>query len=484
MGTASEIRVLIVDDNGDTLEWMKVLLEHDGYAIETADSGAAAEQVRDAWHPQLVLMDMRLPDTDGTELLTRFKSAEPGTEIIMISGHGSVAKAVDAMKAGAYSFIEKPVDPDVLLAMMDKALERLRLSNENQRLRAQLKGRDRFGDILGSSEKMQEIFQLISLAAPTDANILIHGESGTGKELVAAEVHRHSKRARGPFIKINCAAVPADLIESELFGHKKGAFTGAISDKVGLVQLADGGSLLLDEIAEVPPQVQVKLLRLLQEREFRPVGASQLVQANFRLICATNAPLNPAASKLREDLYFRINTITLEIPPLRERPEDISLFFEHFLTKFTREHARAVQGIHSAARHALLRYGWPGNVRELEHVLERSVIVSTGTEITLQDLPEIFQEPHTSPAAHGAILGQLTLAETERMAILQALERTNGNKRAAASILGVYRPTLYGKLRKYKLGEYGKSEATPKHKGRVPSHAYPRAAGSGAADDD
>ena len=203
-------------------------------------------------------------DIDGTELLTRFKEAAPGTEIIMISGHGSVARAVDAMKAGAYSFIEKPVDPDVLLAMITKALERLRLSDENQRLRAQLKGRDRFGDIVGSSEKMQQLFQLITLAAPTDANILIHGESGTGKELVANAVHQNSKRADGPFIRINCAAVPADLIESELFGHKKGAFTGASSDKVGLVQLAEGGSLLLDEIAEVPQQTQVKLLRLLR----------------------------------------------------------------------------------------------------------------------------------------------------------------------------------------------------------------------------
>ncbi len=483
MRTTSPIRVLIVDDNADTLEWMKVLLEHDGYATQTADSGAAAEQIRDAWHPQLVLMDLRLPDIDGTKLLTRFKEAAPATEIIMISGHGSVARAVDAMKAGAYSFIEKPVDPDVLLAMITKALERLRLSDENQRLRAQLKGRDRFGDILGSSEKMQQLFQLISLAAPTDANILIHGESGTGKELVASAVHQNSKRADGPFIRINCAAVPAELIESELFGHKKGAFTGANSDKVGLVQLAEGGSLLLDEIAEVPQQTQVKLLRLLQEREFRPVGGSNLVRANFRLICSTNAPLDPQASKLREDLYFRINTITLEIPPLRNRPEDVSLFCEHFLTKFARQHERAVQGIHSAARNALLRYSWPGNVRELEHVLERSVIVATGEEITLQDLPDIFQQPQRSPAPRDALVGQLTLAEIERLAILQALERTNGNKRAAASMLGVYRPTLYGKLRKYKLGEYGKSEATPKPKGAESSQPDARVAGNGADDE-
>ena len=472
-----------MDDNADTLEWMQVLLEHDGYATRTADSGAAAEQVRDSWHPQLVLMDLKLPDIDGTELLTRFKETAPDTEIIMISGHGSVARAVDAMKAGAYSFIEKPVDPDVLLAMMKKALERLRLSDENQRLRARLKGRDRFGDLVGSSEKMHQLFQLISLTAPTDVSILIHGESGTGKELVATAIHQHSKRADGPFIRINCAAVPADLIESELFGHKKGAFTGATADKVGLVQLAEGGSLLLDEIAEIPQQTQVKLLRLLQEREFRPVGGSNLVRANFRLICATNASLDPPSSKLREDLYFRINTITLEIPPLRERPEDISLFCEYFLAKFARQHERAVHGIHSAARDALLRYNWPGNVRELEHVLERSVIVAAGGEITLQDLPEVFQHRHGPPAPRDAIVGQFTLAEIERLAILQALERTHGNKRAAASILGVYRPTLYGKLRKYKLGEYGKSEATRKPKGGESSRADARVTGNGADDD-
>jgi DNA-binding NtrC family response regulator len=428
-------------------------------------------------------MDLKLPDIDGTELLTRFKNTAPAIEIIMISGHGSVARAVDAMRAGAYSFVEKPVDPDVLLAMMKKAFERVRLADENRRLRAQLKGRDRFGDIVGSSEKMQRLFQLISLAAPTDANILIHGESGTGKELVATAVHQHSKRADGPFIRINCAAVPAELIESELFGHKRGAFTGANSDKVGLVQLAEGGSLLLDEIAEVPQQIQVKLLRLLQEREFRPVGGSNLIRANFRLICATNASLDPPSNKLREDLYFRINTITLEIPPLRSRPEDISLFCDHFLAKFARQHERAVRGIRPDAQEALLRYSWPGNVRELEHVLERSVIVASGNEITIQDLPDIFQRPQRLPTSQDATVGQFTLAEIERLAILQALERTNGNKRAAASILGVYRPTLYGKLRKYKLGDYATAKGPRKPKGGETRQPDARFTGGGASDD-
>jgi DNA-binding NtrC family response regulator len=482
MSTASQIRVLLVDDNADTLGWMQLLLNHDGYETRTADSGAAAEQVRDAWHPQLVLMDLRLPDIDGTELLSRFKEAAPTTEVIMISGHGSVAKAVNAMKAGAYSFIEKPVDPDVLLSITSKALERLLLSDENQRLRAQLKKRDRFGDIIGSNEKMQQLYQLISLTAPTDANILIHGESGTGKELVATAVHQHSKRSAGPFIKINCAAVPAELIESELFGHRKGAFTGATADKVGLVQLAEGGSLLLDEIAEVPQQTQVKLLRLLQEREFRPVGGSRLVRANFRLICATNASLDLPSSKLREDLYFRINTITLEIPPLRERPDDIPLFCDYFLTKFASQHERPVPALHPSAQNALLHYNWPGNVRELEHVLERAVILSAGRDITVQDLPEGFQEPHASVAMPDTIVGQGTLAEIERMAILRAMEKAKGNKRAAASMLGVYRPTLYGKLRKHKLGEYAKPDGAQKTKDEEPFEGVP--VGGNGADDE
>jgi DNA-binding NtrC family response regulator len=461
MSSPKPIRVLLVDDHPDTLEWMNLLLETRGYLVQTATDGAASEQLRDSWKPQLVLMDSKLPDVDGTELLTRFKQAGSSAEIIMITGHGSVSLAVDAMKAGAYSFIEKPVDPDVLLAVMEKALERSVLSEENQRLREQLQHHAGFSNIVSTGTKMGRLFQLMSLVAPTDANVLIHGESGTGKELVASAIHEHSKRASGPFVKINCAAVPAELMESELFGHKKGSFTGAVSDKVGLVELAAGGSLLLDEIGEMAPQLQVKLLRLLQEREFRPIGSTRVVRADFRLICATNAPLDPSTRKIREDLFFRINTITLDIPPLRDRPEDIPLLCEHFLTKFAKRHERDIRSIHPVAQEALFRHPWPGNVRELEHVIERAVIVTEGSEILIDDLSDIVEQPISGQPAPAGDQTQLTLAEIERQAILQTLERTNGNKRAAASILGVYRPTLYGKLRKYKLGEYG---ASPKAK--------------------
>ena len=461
MSGIKQTRVLVVDDDQDTLDWMRLLLESRGYLAQTATAAAASEQIRDSWKPRLVLMDSKLPDAAGTELLKRFKQAASSTEIIMITGHSSVSLAVDAMKAGAYSFIEKPVDPDVLLALMEKALERSSLSEENQRLREQLQHNAGFADIVSTGRRMGRLFQLMSMVAPTDANVLIHGESGTGKELVASAIHDHSKRASGPFIKINCAAVPAELIESELFGHKKGSFTGAVSDKVGLVELASGGSLMLDEIAEIPPHLQVKLLRLLQEREFRPVGSNRIVRADFRLICSTNASLDAPGRKIREDLFFRINTITLEIPPLRERPEDIPLLCEHFLKRFAKQHERDVRSIHPAAQEALLHHGWPGNVRELEHVIERAVIVAEGKEILVDDLSDIVDQPPIGPVLP-TDFGQLTLAELERQAIVQTLERTNGNKRAAASILGVYRPTLYGKLRKYKLGEYGTPPKAPK----------------------
>jgi DNA-binding NtrC family response regulator len=455
------IRVLIVDDDPDTLDWMKLLLESRGYLAQTALSGRASEGVRDSWRPHLVLMDSKLPDVTGTELLKRFKGSTSSAEVIMITGHGSVSLAVEAMKTGAFSFIEKPVDADVLLAVMEKALERSTLSEENQRLRQELLPHPGFANIISTSPSMRRLFQMMALVAPTDANVLIHGESGTGKELVAGAIHDQSKRAGGPFIKINCAAVPAELIESELFGHKKGAFTGAVSDKVGLVELASGGSLLLDEIAEIPAQLQVKLLRLLQEREFRPVGASRIVHSDFRLISATNASLDPASRKLREDLFFRINTITLEIPPLRERPEDIPLLCEHFVSKFAKQHGRDVREIHPEAQEILLRQAWPGNVRELEHAIERAVIVAEGGQILARDLPDFGDQPAIVQAAPPGNHGELTLAEIERQAIVDALERTNGNKRAAASLLGVYRPTLYGKIRKYKLSEYGPSPKRP-----------------------
>ena len=456
-------RVLIVDDDRDTADFLKLLVEPRGDLARTASDAAQAREVLRSWRPEVVLMDLMLPDADGIDLLKDFKEASPETQVIMVTGYGSVPKAVEAMKAGAFSFIEKPVDADVLLVMLDKATEKLQLSAENKRLKEELRDHTSFANIVARSDKMRQLFHLIKSVAPTDASVLIHGENGTGKELVASAIHEHSKRKKGPFIKINCAALPSELIESELFGHKRGAFTGAVSDKTGLMELADGGSLLLDEIGEMPASLQVKLLRVLQDREFRPVGGSRVIQPNFRLICATNVNLDAALGegKLREDLYFRINTVTLAIPPLRDRTEDILLLAEHFLDRFSGQHQRNIRSIKPEAAKALLRYRWPGNVRELEHVIERAVIVAEGTDIMLDDLPPTIRDAERLPNQTGFVIPpHHTLEEIEKLAILQTLERTRGNKRKAASILGVYRPTLYNKLKKYNLLET--QERTPR----------------------
>jgi DNA-binding NtrC family response regulator len=447
-------RVLIIEDDRDSAEFLKLLVEPRGYLVRTAATATEARDSLTTWRPELVLMDMMLPDAQGLELLRHFREASPETQIIMVTGYGSVPKAVEAMEAGAFSFIEKPVDVGILMAMLEKAGEKLALSAENRRLKEELREHSAFANIVARSDKMRQLFHLIRSVAPTDASVLVHGENGTGKELVATAIHQHSKRSSGPFIKINCAAIPSELIESELFGHKRGAFTGAVSDKTGLMELADGGSLLLDEIGEMPANLQVKLLRVLQDREFRPVGGSRVIKPNFRLICATNVNLDSALGdgKLREDLYFRINTVTLSISPLRDRTDDILLLAEHFLGRFSTEHQRSIASIHPDAGRALLRYRWPGNVRELEHVIERAVIVAEGTQVTVDDLPPEVRDADRFPAQSGFVIPpHHTLEEIEKLAILETLERTRWNKRKAASILGVYRPTLYNKLKKYKL---------------------------------
>lgn len=453
-------KVLAVDDEPSMIEWLKILLEHEGYEVRTAMIGTRGEEIFRTWRPDAVVTDMLLPDIDGLELLRKLKSINPEPEVIVITGHGSVAKAVDAMKAGAYSFVEKPLEPDAVLAILEKAIERKDLRFENEQLRKAVMGKGSFGNIIGKSKKMHDLLELVENVAASDANILIQGENGTGKELISNALHYNSKRSKGPFIKINCAAIPKDLIESELFGYKKGAFTGAMSDKEGLFEMSEGGSLLLDEIGEMPNYLQTKLLRVLQEREYRPIGSDRIVRVDFRLICATNIDLDTALrdGKLREDLYFRINTITLRVPPLRERTEDIPLLCEHFLEKYRQRHGRNVRGIAPAAYHILIRHRWPGNVRELENVVERGVLVTKGTEIMVNDLPESMREESTA-SAEFVIPPHRTLAEIEKMAILQTLQRTNWNKQEAAQILGLYRPTLYSKMKKHEIRESGKTAA-------------------------
>jgi DNA-binding NtrC family response regulator len=382
-------RVLVIEDDIDGAEFLKVFLEPHGYVVQLALNGKQAREALETWRPEIVLMDLMLPDAAGLELLKVFRDTSPETPIIVVSGHGSIAIAVEAMERGALSFVEKPVNPPVLLATLAKATEKRALTDENRRLKATVEDVTTFGNIIARSMQMRQVLQLIKSVAPTDASVLVHGESGTGKELVAAAIHQQSKRAKGPFIKVNCAAIPSELIESELFGHKRGSFTGALSDKSGLMELADGGTLLLDEISEMAPGLQAKLLRVLQDKEFRPVGGSKLLKVNFRLICATNVELDRALTdgKLREDLYFRINTVTISIPPLRKRLEDIPLLADRFLDRFTAQHQREIASIHPQAAKALLRYQWPGNVRELEHVIERAVILAQQPVLMLEDLP-------------------------------------------------------------------------------------------------
>jgi DNA-binding NtrC family response regulator len=463
--------VLVIDDEPMVTEWLKMVIEQapgpQNYEVRTASHGTRGEELFNTWHPAVVLLDLLLPDIDGIELLKRMKATDATPEVIVISGQGTITRALEAGQAGAFFFIEKSeLDPSGILTILERALALHRERRQHEQLKEQVRSQYSFSNIIGKSKKMRELFELVEAVAASDANILIQGENGTGKELIANALHLRSLRAQGPFIKINCAAIPKDLIESELFGYKKGAFTGALQDKVGLLELASGGSLMLDEIGEMPSFLQTKLLRVLQEREYRPVGSERIVKVDFRLICATNIDLDTALreGRLREDLYFRINTITVRVPPLRERTEDIPLLCTHFIEKFNDRYRKGVKGISPPAYHLLIRNRWPGNVRELENAIERAVLVVKGQDIQPADLPEpIRDEASVNPEF--AIPPHHTLAEIEKMAIVQTLQRTNWNKQEAAHILGLYRPTLYSKMRRHNIDDPGRAARAAREAG-------------------
>lgn len=468
MSVKRKRRVLAIDDEPSMTEWLKILLEHAGYEVKTALIGTRGEEIFKTWHPDAVITDMMLPDIDGIDVVRKCKQLDPEVEVIVITGQGNIPKSVEAVKAGAFDFLEKPIDQERLLDKLEKAIKQRTLIDENEQLKQKLQDRYKFNNIIGRSKKMQELFDLVESVAASEANILIQGENGTGKELIANAIHYNSKRSKGPFIKINCAAIPKDLIESELFGYKKGAFTGAAADKEGLFEMAEGGSLLLDEIGEMPPYLQTKLLRVLQERAYRPIGSDRIVHVDFRLICATNVDMEAALKdgRLREDLYFRINTIALRVPPLRERSEDIPLLCDYFIEKFKNQYQRGPKVLAPAVYHLLIRNRWPGNVRELENAIERSILVSKGSEVVVGDLPESIRE-QTPGQAEFAIPAHRTLAEIEKMAILQTLQRTNWNKQEAAQILGLYRPTLYSKMRKHEIVDGAKAAKSEAAAGRA-----------------
>ena len=445
--------ILVIDDEEQMLDSLRLNLQQTGYTVTTAASGQEGIALFDAGAFQLVLCDLQLPDMPGLEVLKRLKEMQPATEVIIISAYGSVENAVEATKAGAFHFVEKPFEFDELQLLIERALERQELIEESEGLRRTLRDRTTYANIIGRSKKMQDIYEMIEAVAKSDANILIVGESGTGKELIANAIHYNSQRSKAKFVKVNCSALPKELIESELFGHTKGAFTGAARDKEGLIASANGGSILLDEIAEMPLELQPKLLRALQERVYYRLGSEQPIEVDFRLICSTNRnPLEAVRNgQLREDLYYRVSTITIEVPPLRERAEDIQLLADHFLKAFSEKYGKQVQGFSQPARAAMYNHQWPGNVRELESAIERAVLLSKSDSVETSD----FQFSPIEPPAHSdngfVVPPNMTLEEIEREVIDQTLKRTKGNKQAAAKALGIYRPRLYSKIQKYNL---------------------------------
>jgi DNA-binding NtrC family response regulator len=444
-------RVLIVSDQANAGATLDVSRRQVAVDVRRVVGRAAVEESARAWAPDVVVLDFSGSTGDLT-LVRQLKNRNPESEVIVVGACDDEVPASEVLKAGASIVADGLTEEDGLSTLVERAIEQCRLRDENLALREELHGREQFEHIIGRSRVMQDLFDLIRSVAMSDANILIQGEHGTGKELIANVIHQCSQRAAGPFVKINCAALPKDLIESELFGHKRGSFTGASADRIGLLGESNGGSLLLDEIGEMPAYLQTKLLRVLQEREYRPIGSDQSVRVDFRLICATNVDPETALreNRLRSDLYFRVNTIALKVPPLRDRAEDIPLLCDHFLEKFRQRYQKHVRTLTPAVYHLLIRNRWPGNVRELENVIERAVLVSTHHDIGVEDLPDHIRHDY-EPSAEFVIPPNRTLAEIEKMAILQTLQRTNWNKQEAAAILGLYRPTLYSKMRKHDI---------------------------------
>lgn len=443
-------RVLVVDDETAITNALELILRESGYEVVTANDLSQATSRLTGSPFDLVITDFCLPDGNGMDLLTSIKRDTPDTEVIMMSGYGSLDTTIEAIKRGAYYYLEKPPKPAQVLTLAERALQFGAMKRENQRLKRTLASEVASFNMIGHSPSMRQTFETIRTAAPSDASVLIEGESGTGKELIATALHQQSQRPERPFIRINCAAIPHELIESELFGYKKGAFTGAGCDKRGLIEAADDGTLLLDEIGEMPVHLQTKLLRVLQDRKLRRLGDEKEIAVNFRLLSATNRDTSQllAEGKLRKDLYFRISTIKITVPPLRERLDDLPLLVNHFLNRYSAKYQRNIRDISREALSALVRYPWPGNIRELESVIERAVLFCREGELGLNCLPEHIHQLATN-SYRFVVPPYLPMEEIEREVILQTLERTSGNIRKSAQILDCPRPTFYRKLKKF-----------------------------------
>ena len=449
--------VLIVDDDKSTRDGLNRALSQK-YEVTLAESAERALEMAEKQDLDVLLSDMRMPGMDGLTLLQRMLARDPRLICILLTAYGNVETAVEAMKRGAYDFLMKPVNLDHLELLLTRALRSRDVEAENENLQEQLDDKYGMESIIGTSSPMRELFETIRQAAPTQATVLIQGESGTGKELVAHAVHRLSTRSRGPFIAVHCAALSETLLESELFGHEKGAFTGALARRRGRFEMADGGTLFLDEVSEIDASTQVKLLRVLEERTFERVGGDDTVDVDIRLVAATNQDLKDMVTqgKFREDLFFRLDVVNIELPPLRDRFEDVPLLCSEFLDEFSRKNEKSIEGITPEAVGILSAYAWPGNVRELRNTIEKMVVLCRGPKLTARDIPGNIRHEVRDSGAIGGIVSAIaatdggnSLANAERTMILRALKQSNNNRTKAAEALGISRRTLHRKLKQY-----------------------------------
>jgi two-component system response regulator HydG len=442
-------KILIADDEAGAVLALETLLG-EVYQIFSAATGEQAWKILQEEEIAVALMDLMLPDLNGLEILSRLRAQNFGTELIMITGQGSIDTAVDAMRRGAYDYLTKPVDGAHIREITAKAVEKYRLLISNRAMARQLHELTHYEELIGQSEVMREVYRLIEAVAKTDSTVLITGESGTGKELVARAVHRRSNRHEHAFVATNCSALPSEILENELFGHEKGAFTGALMEKPGCFELADNGTLFFDEIGEMPVELQAKLLRALEERKFRRLGGRKEISVDVRIISATNRDVRAAVREksLREDLFYRLAVVEIELPALRERLSDLALLAENFLKRYAEKNGKKINGIAREAFELLTRHNWPGNVRELRNVIERAVILCTGRMITPLDLPKYFH--HAEPANTLTLPLGTTVDDAERLLILRTLEAHNNNKTRAAETLGISLKTLHNKLDRYR----------------------------------
>jgi len=447
MKNGKKIKILVADDEAIVRESLHDWLSDTGYDVLMAEDGSQALEIIEKESPSIAIVDLVMPGMDGIELLKRSKEIIPGIEVILVTAYASISTAIAAMKEGAYDYIEKPFSPERVELLIKKLVEHQRLVKENISLHQKLEGHYRFENIITKSSRMQQIIELIKVVAKSNATVLITGESGTGKELVARAFHSQSYRRDKPFVPVSCAALPESLLESELFGHEKGAFTGAYAQRKGKIEFANRGTLFMDEIGEMSANIQVHLLRVLEEKGFARVGSNELIKVDVRVVSATNRDMKKAVAsgQFREDLYYRLNVVTIDLPPLRERREDIPLLAENFLKKFAAENQKEVSYLSPEVTDFLLKYPWPGNVRELENTIERAVILAQNPEIQLADLLQ-----QNSPLVASASSGR-SLKEVERNHIISILNETGTNYTKAAKILGISRATIYSKAKEYGL---------------------------------